>query len=398
MTRSDRHWLDAERLTVYPRILVIMFGLSAVAYAATVRDLVDFRGQSAGADFITFWAASYLGLSGRPQDAYDVSLIAAAERIAVPAGENVFAWFYPPPFFLAILPLALLPYLVALFAFVLTTLTACLVSLGRVLRRWDAAWLVAAFPGIWVCLAHGQTGFLTAALAGGGLMLLPRRPVLAGALIGLLAAFKPQLAVLFPIALVAGGSWVALLAAALTTVGAFAVSIAVLGLPTLFAWLHSVQVARAALEVGALPWAKNPSTFAAARLLGVPVEAAYAIHGAVAVAAVIAVWVVWRRKATPQLKGAMLMTATFLATPYAFDYDLVWLAFPIAWCALAGLTDGWRRWEREVLLTLFLLPALSPAIASMTRVQMAPVVLGVALRALTNRGRDPVSVGADGGA
>lgn len=397
MTRSDRHWLDAERLTVYPRILVIMFGLSAVAYAATVRDLVDFRGQSAGADFITFWAASYLGLSGRPEDAYDVSLIAAAERVAVPAGENVFAWFYPPPFFLAILPLALMPYLVALLAFVGTTLIAYLVALGRVIRRWDAAWLVAAFPGIWVCLAHGQTGFLTAALAGGGLLLLPRRPVLAGVLIGLLAAFKPQLAVLFPIALIASGAWVALVASVLTAVAAFALAIAVLGLPTLYAWLNSIQVARVALELGALPWAKNPSTFAAARMLGAPVEAAYLIHGLVALAAVTALWVVWRRHVPPQLKSAFLMIATFLATPYAFDYDLVWLAFPIAWWALAGLANGWRRWEREVLLAMFLLPAMAPAIASITRVQVAPVVLGVALAALTNRGRDPVSPDADGG-
>ena len=387
MQRPDHHWLDAERVTVYPRILVTLFGLAALAYAATLRDLVDFRGKPFGADFITFWAASYLGLSGRAVEAYHVSAIGVAERVAVPAADSVFAWFYPPPFFLAILPLALMPYLVALVAFVGTTLTGYLLVLGRVLRRRDAAWLVAAFPGLWVCLAHGQTGFLTAALAGGALTVLRRRPLMAGLLIGLLAAFKPQLALLFPIALIAAGSWAALGMAALVMIGAFGVSVAVLGLPTLFAWLDSLKVARIALEVGALPLVKSPTTFAAARLLGAPVEVAYVLHGFVALAAAAAVWLVWRSVAPDPIKAAVLMTATFLATPYAFDYDLVWLVFPIAWLALAGMAEGWRRWDREVMLATYLVPVVATVLAGLTRVQVAPLVLGLACWVLLGRTR-----------
>ena len=52
----------------------------------------------------------------------------------------------------------------------------------------------------------GQNGFLTAALIGGTLYLMPVRPVLAGICLGLLT-YKPQYGLLFPIVLVAAGHW-----------------------------------------------------------------------------------------------------------------------------------------------------------------------------------------------
>ena len=51
----------------------------------------------------------------------------------------------------------------------------------------------------------GQTGFLTAALIGGTLYLIPIL-VLAGTCLGLLT-YKPQYGLLFPISLIAAGHW-----------------------------------------------------------------------------------------------------------------------------------------------------------------------------------------------
>ena len=61
----------------------------------------------------------------------------------------------------------------------------------------DRLWLLlaAAYPAVFVNLGHGHNGFLTAALMGGGLVLLDRRPWLAGILFGLLglqAAVRPD--------------------------------------------------------------------------------------------------------------------------------------------------------------------------------------------------------------
>ncbi|WP_164076627.1 glycosyltransferase 87 family protein, partial [Stenotrophomonas maltophilia] len=68
------------------------------------------------------------------------------------------------------------------------------------------------FPAVLVTLGHGHNSFLSAGLIGFGLVLLARRPALAGVLIGLLA-FKPQFGLVLPVVLVLGGHWRAALSA-----------------------------------------------------------------------------------------------------------------------------------------------------------------------------------------
>ena len=69
---------------------------------------------------------------------------------------------------------------------------------------------------------------VTMALLGGALLLIERRPWLAGVLIGLLA-YKPQFGVLIPVALVAGARWPTIAAAGATVVALVAISFAALG-------------------------------------------------------------------------------------------------------------------------------------------------------------------------
>lgn len=374
--RPRPHWLDAERVRVYPRLFLGVYVVAVVAYLATVRDGLDLQGNVLGTDFVTFYAASLIALAGRGVDAFDYRLLAEVQHQLFPGYEQgPFAWFDPPTFLLVVTPLALVPYLVSFAGFVAGTATAWLATLRRTLTRPGALWVAIAFPGLWVCAAQGQNGLLTAALAGGSVLLHQRRPVVSGVLLGLLA-IKPHLAVLFAVALVAGRAWRTLAVAAGTALAFLAASVAVFGREVLPAWLGSLQLARAATESGLLPWTKMPSSFALLRLLDVPVGLAYAGHAVVAVGAAAAVWLVWRRSDSLPLRGAVLLAATFLANPYAFDYDLAWLAFPIAWLAGLGLDHGWRRGEREVLVAAWLLPALATALATFTRLQVAPFVLG----------------------
>jgi hypothetical protein len=370
------HWLNRERVRVYPRLFLAVYALVIVGYSLSLHDGLDLRGQPVGADFVTFYSAARLTLAGTGLLAYDLDTLSAMQHQLFPAyALGPFAWFYPPTFLLLIAPLALLPYLPALLAFVGGTAAAWTVALRHAVGRTGAGWLIAAFPGLWVCAAHGQNGLLTAALAGGAILLLRRAPVLAGVLTGLLA-IKPQLAILFAVALIATRAWRTLLAAAATAAAFLGVSLAVFGPGALPAWADSLQLARLATETGNLPWNKMPSTFAMLRQLGVPLDWSYLVHGLVALVTVAAVWLVWRRSDSVQLRGAVLMAGTFLVNPYAFDYDLVWLAFPIAWLACHGLERGWRRGDREVLVATWLLPALATTVASLTHVQLAPLVLG----------------------
>ena len=368
------HWLNQERLEIYPRIVLGLIVVISIGWILLSKNMLDLKGKPLGADFIAFWAASHIALAGHAADAYNIRSLVKAVQVAVPASQSIFAWYYPPSFYLVVLPLALLPYMAAYLTFILSTLACYLLALRRIVVNTTAKWCLAAFPGLWMNVFHGQNAFLTAALAGTAMLCLRRRPILAGVFIGLLT-LKPQLAVLFPVALLAIGAWRALISAALTALCFSGLGTAVLGSASIRGCFASLGYARQFLESGALPWVKMPTVFAFLRLLGTPVIGAYAVHGLVAAGAVFAVWYVWRRSADWELRGAALFAATFLCSPYMFDYDLAWLAFPIGWLALAGLRTGWLSGEREVLVAAWLLPLAMDPLATVLQLQVAPFVL-----------------------
>ena len=76
--------------------------------------------------------------------------------------------------------------------------------------------LALAYPAVFVNFAHGQNGFLIAGLLAGGVLMLDRRPLLAGVLFGMLT-LKPHFGLLIPIVLLATGRWRTIAAACATT-------------------------------------------------------------------------------------------------------------------------------------------------------------------------------------
>jgi hypothetical protein len=231
-----------------------------------------------------------------------------------------------------------------------------------------------AFPAVFVNLAHGQSGFLTAGLLGLGLLALEKRPLLSGFLFGLLT-YKPQLGLLLPLVLIADRRFLTFIAAAATTVTASLFSYILFGAETWRAFVASVTVTRTlVLEQGAMGWEKMQSTFAAMRMLGADLDTAYAAQGAVSVCAAVAVIWVWRRPVAMPLKGAALVTGTLLATPYVFDYDFTLLALPIAWLSVEGLRTRFLDWEKIALFGVWLLPIVSRAIGGFG-LPIGPVVL-----------------------
>ena len=375
MSQKDkRHWLNAERLAIYPKMMfLILFAMTLYRFL-TVKGMVDRWGLPLGSDFVTFWSASRIGLGANPEDAYNLDVISGVEKLAAPLEDASWAWFYPPTFYLVILPLSLLPYAIAYAVFILPTLFFYLKTLLRIVNGTTALWCMAAFPGIWICFLHGQNGFLTAALAASALLVMPSRPILSGVLIGLLA-IKPHLAPLFPLALMASGNWKTFLVAALVTLLFFAAGIAVLGWQTLAAFLSSLALAKGYIESGALPLGKMPTYFALMRELGASAFAAYVVHFSLAAGAAMIVWKMWRDQAAWSLRCAALMTATFLVSPFVYDYDLVWLAFPVAWISILGQRDGWMPLEIEILVAVWLLPLVMPLLADDLSLQIGPVIV-----------------------
>ena len=120
---------------------------------------------------------------------------------------------------------------------------ACRVSVTRWASAKLARLVVAACPCVFVCATFGQNSLLTAALAAFAVGWVERKPVLAGICIGLLAA-KPQMALLFPLVLIAARAWRVIAVAAVTAVLFTVLSLLVCGPQSLHLFLASADLAR----------------------------------------------------------------------------------------------------------------------------------------------------------
>jgi alpha-1,2-mannosyltransferase len=357
-------WLTRERMHGYCLILLAVSLAASVIWIALADGLIDRNGKPIGTDFSNVWAAGKLVLNGEPQAPYDPVRQHAAEEEAF-GGQQVpfYGWHYPPIFLLVGAGLALLPYAWALLAWMALTLPAYLWTLHTILPRKPTVLLALAFPAVFINLGHGQNGFLTAALLGGGLVLLDKKPMLAGVLIGSLA-YKPQFAPLIPLVLLATGRWRVIAAAAATVLAACAFTLVLFGPQVWLAFADSTTFSRVVvLEAGDTGWPKIQSLFSAVRLWGGGIEVAYAAQTILTLALAASLVWLWRGSAAAELKAAALACACLLATPYLLDYDLVVLAVAIAFFARHGLAHGFRDYEITLLAFTWLAPLLARSLA-----------------------------------
>lgn len=358
------------RLAPVSVALVVGYAVAIGAMWATSQGGLDLAGRPLGTDFSNVWAAGRLTLEGAPQAAYDLVRHHGVQQARFGQEVPFYGWHYPPMFLGLAAILASLPYLAALFVWQAATLPLYLWALTRIVETHRRETLLAglAFPAVFVNLTHGHNGFLTAGLFGLGLVLLHRRPIVAGVLLGLLA-YKPQFGVLIPFVLVATGLWTTALSAAATVLAIAAASALVFGVETWEAFHASAAFTRGVvLEAGDTGWHKIMTVFAAARSLGADVATAYVLQGAVALAALALAVRLWRSDAPFGAKAAALLAGTLLMTPYALDYDLMLLAPAIAFLVRDGIAVGMRRGEPLVLALVWLAPLVARPIAEATLV------------------------------
>ncbi|WP_336510568.1 glycosyltransferase family 87 protein [Cupriavidus necator] len=363
-------------------MVLLLFVLLMVTWACFSRGFTDSHVSRPGVDFAVFWSASYLALSEGPVHAYDLARHLEVMKAYGPLGADsgiVLPWLYPPTFLLLALPLALLPLPFSYLLFVAGSGYAYLRVIGRLLGAGPVTqgglWLpVVAAPAVLISAVLGQNALLTAALAGGAVALLGKRPLLAGVLIGLLA-IKPQLALLVPLALLAGRHWRTLLSAGVTAVLFVSASVAVCGWETIPAFLQSTAWARENLMEGTPQgWYGMPSVLAAAQLAGLSPAAAYVVQGLAALAAAGAVAYVWSHTREAPLRAAVLAAGALLATPYVRHYELTWMGIAVAGLVADGLRHGLSGREKLLFVAAWLLPVFEHANPLLGLPQVGPLV------------------------
>ena len=351
-------WFGRERAVGYAKMMALAFIPTLVVFYLEATGPV-------GSDFMAFWSASKLLLTGAPVDAYSP---AAESALQLALGRDHWVPFiYPPPFLLVVSPLGLLPYGIALPVWVVTTYVLWLSVSRRILP--EGFWPIAVYPGALVAAWHAQNGFVTASLFIGGVLALRKRPILAGVLFGALI-IKPHLAVLIPVALIASQQWRAFWAAGASAAGLLLFSWLVLGGGAFSAFLSSTAISGSLLGssndtfyIGGDDFLlRMPTVFAMVNILAGSV-AAWAAQGVASVVMAAIVWWAWARPGDYLGKGAVLATATVLATPYLFSYDLPLLILPACWMAAEGMRNGFRPWERLVLAAFYWAPLLGRSVA-----------------------------------
>ena len=369
-------WLTDARMRGYSLILLAICTLALVGWIAASDGLIDRNSKPIGTDFSNVYAAGTLIWQGRPAEAYEPARQHAAEK-AVFGGREVpfYGWLYPPFFFVVAFLVASLPYAWGLAIWLAASLAAYLAAMRAILPRPETLLIAAAFPAVFINIGHGQNGFLTAALLGGALHWLHRRPWLAGVLIGLLA-YKPQFGVLIPVALLAGGRWNTIGAAAATVAALVAVSFVTLGGGVWHAFADSMTFTQTVvLEPGGIGWEKIQSAFSAMRMWGAGVRSAYAIQIALALMLAASLAWLWQSTALFDLKASALATASLLATPYVLDYDLVVLAVAIVFFVRHGMNRGFHDYEISLLAAAWFMPLLSRAIAGASGIPLGLLAL-----------------------
>lgn len=344
-------WLDRARVVGYARILALAYvPLLVIPFLFAIGTQ---PGGRPNVDFMSFWSAASLAW-GDPARAYDPAAQIAFQAEAFQSHGRYLPFLYPPPFLALVAPLALIPFAVAYPAWVAATYAVYLAAARRLLPA--GAWPTAVFPAVYVNAVQGQTAALFAGLFVAGGLLLARRPFVAGLVFGCLI-FKPQLGLLIPIALIAGGLWRTLLGAALSSLGLLLLALIAFGPETYLAFIGAGSTSLGLLQEGSpLGWAKVQSLYGALRQIGAPAWAAIGAQGVLSLVAAGAVAWVWRSGADMLTRMAALAVGALLATPYVLDYDFVLLIVPLCWLARRGMESGFGPWGKLLLLTVYVAP------------------------------------------
>jgi hypothetical protein len=377
-------WVTLHRTQVYAAIVLVL-GVSMIAGLVASGDgLVDYQRRPIGTDFSNIYAAGKWVLAGEPAAPFDAARQHAMEQRIFGADTPFYGWHYPPIFLAVAAVLALMPYLLSLAVWQAATLFAYLAVLRSIVPRPEALLPVLAFPAAIINIAHGHNGFLTAALFGGGLLWLDRRPAAAGVLLGLLC-YKPQFGVLIPVALLASGRWRTFASAAATVVVVCGLSWLAFGGAAWVAFRDSLEFTRTVvLEQGGTGFHKIQSVFAALRLWGAPPAVAYAAQAAMLATVAVLIAILWRSRVAFALQAAALLSGALLATPYVLDYDLVLMAPALAFVAAHGWAHGFHAYEKSILAFCWFAPLVSRTIGEHVGIPVGLIALlmlfGVVLR------------------
>jgi alpha-1,2-mannosyltransferase len=347
-----------------------------------------------GQDWMVFYNASGAYLEGNlPLLFHGADFTARInEQLAdwLSAPLSFHPWMYPPTFLLFVVPFGGLPFPIAYASFLLVTGAALIAAVWYYdddpEHRKLLLGLLMLSPAVACTVVLGQNSFLTSAVLIGGFALMKRQPILGGTVLGILS-FKPQLALMVPIALIAGRYWQSLAGAAASALLLAFFSLVVFGLDAWRGWVALMTVPSDLYNawniVGRL---HGQSVYTCVALLGASPAVANAAQAIAIVLAAGGVYWCFRQAVPHELQLMMLLAATMLSAPHVFNYDGVMLDIAASLLLCRALNDGFRFGELIVIPLTWVNPLINPPILFPVGL-ITPLVIGLFMACIIARGR-----------
>jgi alpha-1,2-mannosyltransferase len=359
--------LTWKRARIYALVLAFIYVFAWILVLVHGAAPLGSSNEPIGGDYVAFYAAGRLLLSGDGSHIYDRAAVSAIQDGALQGRLPGFYDAFRNPPFLAIVfaPLAgldLLPSLAAwsvlsLLAFALALWLVCDV-VPEMRGRWRGLMLVAfAFAPIYFGLIDGQNSTASLLLYVLIYRSLLRREDRAAGLWAALGLFKPQLFFVFPLIFLATRRWQALATYAGTAAVLAVVSFAAVGIEGIQGWLRILVDIE---SDNALRNAWRMHTLKTFFDLLLPAQSGWALglYVASALALLAALLRAWSRQAAPlPLLWVATSLVAVLVDPHLVDYDLSVL---IPAGVLAAIHLPRLRWAIVLLYPMLVLRAQVP--------------------------------------
>jgi len=331
-------------------------------------------------DFGFFWLSGKLAVAGDTSRIFDFPAWSAIQASFFNPGScpNFNRFFYPPTLLFLTYPLGLMPYVVALGAWIVASFGLYQAAVYAIIPR-RAALIVAATP-VFVMLSNvlmGHNGFFSAALIGLALLFAERRPMLSGIFLGMLT-YKPHFGLLFPIGLLASRNWRAIGSAVLLTAVLAILAWMAFGYEGWAEFINAFTERGSDLGPAQGVHPRLQSIFGIFYWTGVSLWVAWSAQLAVSVLTALGIWMLWANPISFNLKAAALCAGILLASPYALFYDLSILCIAAAFFIKEGMSRGFLPGERT-LMVIFWAVLLSFRLAS------GPVISAIFLFLIVRR-------------
>jgi alpha-1,2-mannosyltransferase len=379
-----------------PALIGTFFGWAVLVSTFIRPGSIGLNHIAPGTDWMVFYGAVRSALAGHLQLIMNGDDLTAylnrsfADWLSVPLEFR--PWFYPPSFLVLLLPFAPLGLAGSYVAFQVASGGFLAAALDK--GAADPAcsrYLIAAVlvsPAASINMVDGQCAFLVAALLVSGVRLLEARPILAGAVLGLLS-FKPQFFLLVPVALLALDQWRSLIAAACSALVLAAISALIFGIDL---WTWWVPQAVANLTSPDPKWVAygriwGHSVWACAVLLGLPDRLASLLQLTATAASAIATFVAFRSSLGADRRLAVLLAAAVLAAPHSGPYDATLLVVAVAlWLVSEVKAPNRSHWLLGF--GIWMVPLISPP-THVVAGRFAPLLTVALIGLILNELREP---------